>query len=226
MPRFVVIGLGRFGSRLARELSHAGVEVIAIDKNRRLVEEISKNVTLAVSLDSTDEQALRAQGVDKVDVAVVGIGQDFESNILTTVILKSMGVKYVCARAEQETHGRILSRIGADEIIFPEDESAHRWAFKLLAPQISERLEFAEGLSLAKYAAAASFVGKTLRQLDLRNKYHVNLIGVRHMSETMADTDPHSRQIINMPLPDTIIQTGDILWLVGRDEDLTVLPNK
>ncbi|MCK5270797.1 MAG: TrkA family potassium uptake protein, partial [Sedimentisphaerales bacterium] len=131
MQRFAVIGLGRFGAQLAKGLTRAGAEVVAIDKDRKIIENISSEVTVAVRLDSTDEDALLAQGVDKVDVAIIGIGQGFETSILTTVTLKSIGVKHICARAERQIHGRILRRIGADEIIFPEDESAQRWAFRL-----------------------------------------------------------------------------------------------
>ena len=226
MLRFAVIGLGRFGAQLARALTRAGAEVIAIDKDRKLVEQISKDVTIAVNLDSTDEDALRSQGVDKVDAAIVGIGKDFEANILTTVTLKSMNVKYICARAEQVTHGRILRRIGAHEVIFPEEESAQRWAFKLRAPHISEKLEFAEGFSLAQYTAPAGFDGKSLLDLQLRKKYRVNLIGLRRSGGPEESGKKVKRQIINVPLPETMINKGDLLWLVGSDDDLAALPDK
>ena len=224
MRRFAIIGLGRFGSELARALSRAGAEVIAIDKDRKIIEQISPDVTVAVRLDSTDDEALRAQGVDKVDAAIVGIGTDFEASILTTVSLKSLGVKYICARAEQESHGHILRRIGADEIISPSLESALRWSFKLTAPQISEKLEFAPGFSLAQYTAPASFGGKTLLGLNLRKKYHVNLIGLRRAA-AVDEAEKPSRQIINVPVPETVINEGDLLWVVGSDEDLAALPD-
>ncbi len=224
MQRFAVIGLGRFGAQLAKGLTRAGAEVVAIDKDRKIIENISSEVTVAVRLDSTDEDALLAQGVDKVDVAIIGIGQGFETSILTTVTLKSIGVKHICARAERQMHGRILRRIGADEIIFPEDESAQRWSFKLMAPQISEKLEFAPGFSLAQYTAPGSFQDKTIIELQLRKKYRVNLVGFRR-AETKSDTKL-SRQVINVPQPDTVIHKGDLLWLVGSDEDLATLPEK
>ncbi len=226
MQRFAVIGLGRFGSQLARALFRSGAEVIAIDKDRKIIERISPEVTVAVRLDSTDEDALRAQAVDKVDAAIVGIGQDFEANILTTVILKSFGIKYVCSRALRQTHGKILRRIGADEVIFPEDESALRWSFKLMAPRISEKLEFAPGFSLAQYTAPSSFNGKTLLELQLRKKYNVNLIGLRRSSENTQEGEKTSGRIINVPQPETIINQGDLLWLVGSDTDLSKLPHE
>ncbi len=225
MPRIAVIGLGRFGSELALQLTKSGVEVIAIDKEGKLVEQLASEVAVAVRLDSTDEQALREQGIDKVDVAVVSIGNNFEANILTTVTLKSLGVKCICSRAEEETHGKILKRIGADEIIIPEEESAQRWSFRLLAPQIGEKMELAPGFSLARYPAPDSFAGKSLVELQLRNKFRVNLIGLRPHGE-ITDEEKKTKKLIKIPQPETIIQRGDILWLVGADEDLANLPDK
>jgi len=222
--KYTVIGLGRFGMQLARALAQAGFEVIAIDKDRKLVEEISVDVSVAVRLDSTDEEALRAQGVDKVDVAIVGIGQAFQANILTAMLVKSFGVPHIYCRAEQETQGEILRRLGASDVIFPEYESAQRWAFKLMAPQITEKLEFAEGYSLAQYTAPESFHGKNLIELNLRQKYRINLIGLRR-----ADSETEKQQakkIINVPLPETVVYQNDTLWLVGSDQDLTSLPTK
>ncbi len=224
MQRFAVIGLGRFGAQLARSLTASGAEVIAIDKDRRIIDEISDSVTYAVRLDSTNEEALRAQGVDKVNVAIVGIGQDFESSILTTVILKGMKVTRICCRAEKQIHGRILRRVGADEIILPEEESAQRWSFKLMAPRIGEKLEFAPGFSFARYNAPASFHNKTILELNLRKKYNVNLIGLHRAAQ--PDEAEISGQIINVPLPETIIHKGDVLWLVGSDDNLASMPDE
>ncbi len=227
MQRFAIIGLGRFGAHLASALTRSGAEVIAIDKDKAIIEQISDEVTVAVRMDSMDEEALRAQGIDKVDVAIVGIGQDFEANILTTVTLKAIGVKKILARAERATHGQILKRIGADEIIFPEHESAMRWCFKLMAPRIGEKLEFAPGFSLGKYSAPKSFDGKTVQELQLRKRFAVNLVGIRREEGAETDNDKHlAQQIINVPLPETIINFGDLLWVIGSDEDLSRLPDK
>ena len=136
MERFAVIGLGRFGNRLARLLAGAGAEVIAIDNNRAVVELIRDDVTLAVCMNSTDSEALRSQGVDKVDVAVVGMGEAFEDNVMTTVLLKKLGVPRVVSRTTSQIRGDILRQVGADDVVNPERESAHRWYNLLLAPAI------------------------------------------------------------------------------------------
>jgi len=224
--RYAVIGLGRFGRQLARALTQAGVEVIAIDRDRQLIEQIADEVTQAVRLDSTDEDALRGQGIDQVDAAVVGIGEDFESNVLTTVLLKSLGVGCIYARADHDMHARILKRVGADEIIFPEEEAAQRWAYRLVAPQIGEKLEFAPGFSVAQYGAPPSFEGKTLLELQLRKKHRVNIIGIRSRGQDEAEASKNRRRIVNVPQPESIIHAGDLLWLVGSDEDLAALPDK
>jgi len=179
MKRFAVIGLGRFGKKLAIALAMSGAEVIAIDKNREAIEILADQVSHAVRLDSTDEEALKAQGVDKVDVAIIGIGQGtgrgFESAILTVVNLRQMGVNRIYARAEDLIAGEVFSKVGATEVIYPEIESAERWAYKLIAPQIGEKIDFAEGYSLARIKAPASFDGRTVMDLQLRQKYSVNL---------------------------------------------------
>ncbi|MHC4495625.1 MAG: potassium channel family protein [Planctomycetota bacterium] len=195
MRRFAVIGLGRFGKKLAVALAMSGAEVIAIDKNREAIELLTDQVSHAVRLDSTDEEALKAQGIDKVDVAIIGIGQGtgrgFESAILTVVNLRQMGVKRIYARAEDLIAGEVFSKVGATEVIYPEIESAQRWAYKLIAPQIGEKIDFAEGYSLARIKAPASFDGKTVMDLQLRQKYSVNLVLI---NESGSDKARRARQ--------------------------------
>lgn len=221
MARFAVIGLGRFGQKLAIALAMSGAEVIAIDKNRETVELIADQVSHAVRLDSTDEEALIAQGVDKVDVAIIGIGQGtgrgFESAILTVVNLKQLGVKNIYARAEDPIAGEVFSKIGATEVIYPEIESAQRWAFKLIAPMIGEKIDFAPGFSLARIKAPPSFDKKTVMDLQLRQKYNVNLVLIKRAEDG---------KIINVPMPTTEIFQDDILMIVGSDPDLAKLPQQ
>ncbi len=228
MRRFAVIGLGRFGKKLAIALAMSGAEVIAIDKNREEIEMITDQVSHAVRLDSTDEGALKAQGVDKVDVAIVGIGQStggFEAAILTVVNLRQLGVKQIYARAEDLIAGEVFSKVGATEVIYPEIESAQRWAYKLIAPQIGEKIDFAEGYSLARIKAPPSFDGRTVMDLQLRQKYNVNLVLIRR-GENAQQIKGEKGKIINVPMPSTVIYEDDVLMVAGSDADLAKLPQE
>ncbi len=225
MRRFVVIGLGRFGTKLAIALSMSGAEVIAIDKDRNPIEMIRDQVSLAVRLDSTDEEAMKAQGVGKADVAIVGMGQqNFESAILTVVNLRQMGITQIYARAESLTQGEVFSKVGATEVIYPEIESAQRWAYKLIAPQIGEKLDLAPGHSLARLKAPASFDGRTVMDLQLRQKYNVNLVLIKRGDHGKAKKSEQDA-IINV-MPETIIYEDDILMIAGSDSDLLRLPQE
>ncbi|NLH41221.1 MAG: TrkA family potassium uptake protein [Planctomycetes bacterium] len=226
MRRFAVIGLGRFGSKLAVALSMSGAEVIAIDKNREVVDLIRDQVGHAVRLDSTDEEALRAQGVHNVDVAIISMGQKgFEDAILTVVTLRQMGVQQVYARAESLVAGQVFSKVGATEVIYPELESAQRWAYKLIAPQIGEKIDFAPGYSLARIEAPSSFDGKTVMDLQLRQKFNVNLVLIKRSDETRAKKTEKG-PIIAVPMPGTVVYEGDILMVAGSDADLARLPQE
>jgi trk system potassium uptake protein TrkA len=218
--------LGRFGQKLAIALAMSGSEVIAIDRDRNEVELIRDQVSHAVRLDSTDEEAMKAQGVDKADVAIIALGQEsFEAAILTVVNLRQMGVKQIYARAESLLAGEVFSKVGATEVIYPEIESAQRWAYKLIAPQIGEKIDFAPGYSLARVKAPSSFDGKTVMDLQLRQKYKVNLVIIKRSDEAKARKD-EKESIINIPMPDTIVYADDILMIAGSDADLARLPQE
>lgn len=222
MDRFAIIGMGRFGRRLAKLLTDAGAEVVAVDRRQDLVEQVRDVVTRSVCLDATDEEALRHQGIDEVDVAVVGIGTSFEAAILTTVLLKQMGVPRVISRATTSIRAQILSRIGADDIVNPESESADRWRTRLVAPRMLEQIELSEGFSLVQTAAPKQFYGKTLGEIDMRKNYQVQVIAVRRKTEDInADGKRKAREVvISVPTAETILQEGDVLMLIGSDEAL------
>lgn len=226
MQRIAVIGLGRFGRRLARALSAADAEVIAIDRDPHLVEEIRDEVALAVRLDSTDEEALKMQGVDEVDVAIVGIGHDFESAALSVVILKGLGVKRIIARAESDFQAKILTRIGADEVALPENESALRWAHRVTLPNLRQYVELGEGHSMVYIAAPRRFHHKSLRELDLRNEYGVNLVAIERRVAVQAGPDAAMVQtpVVDVPGANTTILPSDVLILVGSNEAISRLP--
>jgi trk system potassium uptake protein TrkA len=226
MRRFAVIGLGRFGQKLAVALSMSGAEVIAIDRHREAVDLIRDQVSHAVRLDSTDAEALKAQGVDDVDVAIIGMGQEsFEAAILTVVNLLQMGVKQVYARADSLIAGEVFSKVGAVDVIYPEIETAQRWAYKLIAPQIGEKIDFAPGYSLARIEAPLSFDGKTVMDLQLRQKYNINLVLIKRSDDVKAKKKEKG-PIITVPLPGTVVNKGDILMVAGSDADLARLPQE
>jgi trk system potassium uptake protein TrkA len=226
MDRFAVIGLGRFGFHLATLLTEIGAEVLAIDEDRDLVKTISDRVTMAVCMDSTDEKAMRAQGVDKVDVAIVGIGSAFEASALTTVICKRLGIPRVVTRATTDTRGQILSAIGADDIVNPEKEAAERWRSRLLAPAIMERSALAEGHSLAQLSAPESFYGKTLAELALGKRYHVLVVAIRRkVVEQEEGKEKEKQVVITAPGPDDMIRPNDILVVIGADHRIEALPS-
>lgn len=226
MERFAVIGLGRFGARLATNIAASGAEVIAIDRDRAIVEELRDQVTLAIALDATDEQALRVQGIDQVDTAIVGIGHNFEANALATVLLKSMRVKRVISRAGNRMQARILSRIGADAVVSPEDESADRWSHRLLAPFLIDHVELGEGYALVQLAAPRSWHGKTLAELDLRRKYNVTIVAIKRKVEAASETgaDSYEERVVDVPQPRSRVGADDTLIVAGFDADLEKLP--
>jgi len=222
--RFAVIGLGRFGMRLARGLAAAGAEVIAIDWRPELIEEIRDDVTLAVVLDTTDEQALVAQGIDKVDVAVVGVGGAFEACALATSILKQLGVPRVISRATTRARAEILSRIGADAIINPEAEAAARWSSRLTMPQVMEKIDLGDEYSLVQTRTPGSWAGKTLEQLNIRKKHKVNVVAIRRLKGNKGK--PEGRYVIVTPLPDSQLEAEDLLLVVGNDEAIESMPRE
>ena len=226
MQRFAVIGIGRFGKRLARALTAAEAEVIAIDRDAELVEQIRDEVTLAVRLDSTDAEALRMQAVQDVDVAIVGIGEDFESSALTVATLKEIGVKRIIARANSEIQAKILEKVGADEVALPEGESALRWAHRLMLPNLKQYVELGEGHSMVHMVTPTLFHHKSLKELDLRNAYGVNLVAIKRSVAVQKDPSAPmtERPIIAVPNADTRILPSDILILVGSDEGMGRLP--
>ncbi len=222
MARFAVIGLGRFGSALAMGLADAGADVIAVDRNRELVERMRDHVAVAVSLDSTDADALKSQGIHEVDVAIVGIGENFEASILTTVNLKEIGVPRVVCRATTEIRARILAGVGADDVVNPENEAAIRWKNRLVAPSILDRLELAEGASLVQMTSPKAFHNKTLSELAIHRKYKVSIVGIKR---PITDTAGHQKElVISVPMGDTQILDGDTIIVMGADEAIGSLP--
>ncbi len=222
MRQIAVIGLGRFGSTIAHTLSDKGVEVIAIDVDKEKVEDIKDYVSVAVSIDSTDEKALKAIGVDNVDAAIVCIGDNVEANLLTTSVLKKMGVRNIFARAMDNLQAQILKYMEVDRIINLEEEMGVMVANSMLTSHIEKHIPLASGHSLAEIKVPEKFIGKSIKELQLRNKYHINIIAIKKkMPEITESGERAYREVINdMPKADDILEDSDVLIVVGTDESI------
>ncbi len=229
MRRFAVIGLGRFGSKLAVALSMSGAEVIAIDKNREVVDLIRDQVGHAVRLDSTDEEALRAQGVHNVDVAIISMGQKgFEDAILTVVTLRQMGVQQVYARAESLVAGQVFSKVGAPRSSIRARVRAAMGVQAYRPPDRRERSTLRRVPGLAAWPGSRlppASTGKTVMDLQLRQKFNVNLVLIKR-SDEYAGQEDREGAIIAVPMPGTVVYEGDILMVAGSDADLARLPQE
>ncbi|NOZ23213.1 MAG: TrkA family potassium uptake protein [Planctomycetes bacterium] len=216
MRQFAVIGLGRFGYKVAATLAEKGADVLAVDENEEIIQKISDEVARAVVANSTDEDALRACAVQEVDVVVVGIGQSIESNVLTTALVKKLGVPEIVSRASSELHGQILDLVGATRVVFPEHDAAIRVANSIRLESIFDRIELPGGVTIAEIDPPASFIGKTLMELQLRTRYGINVIVVKQS----ADKEEEAKEIQMMPRPDYEIEKGDTLLVVGETESI------
>lgn len=228
MRRIAVVGLGRFGMAVVQQLANTGVQVVAVDADRELVDEVKHLADIAVALDSTDERALRSQELHKVDILIVAIGENFEAALLTAAIAKKqLKIPRVICRAATSIHAEIFSKIGADEVIQPESETGRQLARKLANPFLEDFIDLGEGFTLIELHAPSSFRGKTLRDLNLRVRYGVNLVAIRR---TVRSTDRNgieqTQDNLSVPQPDEIIQTDDTLLLIGATDDLQRLPKE
>ncbi len=207
--QFAVIGMGRFGSSVAKTLYNLGFEVLAIDSSETRVHEVVSVVTHAVQADSTDEEALRSLGIRNFDVVVVAIGQDIQSSILTSLILKDLGVTMLVVKAQNELHGKVLKKIGADKVIFPERDMGQRVAHNLISPNILDHIELSEDYSIVEIKASNHMIGKNLKQLDIRAKFGCNVMGIKTGGKMNI-----------APQALDLIKENDVLVIVGKNNDL------
>lgn len=227
MHRIAVIGLGRFGTALARQLSVSGAQVIAIDAEQQSVEEIKDQVPVAVRLDSTDNLALKSQSIDSVDVAVVAIGENFEAALLTTVILTKFGVPKIICRAQSVFHAEIFKQIGAHQVIQPELQSGEHLSRQLANPRIDDFIKLGEDFSLIELHAPKQFQGKSLATLRLRQDYGVNLVALmRKKIEVTVEGEVTRTKIMAVLDAEEVICDQDVLMLVGSDDALAKLPQE
>jgi trk system potassium uptake protein TrkA len=220
--QFAVIGLGSFGRKVAVTLSEKGAEVLAIDLEREKVEEIRDKVVTAVALDCTSEDELRNIGIADFDTVVVALGEEQEAAILTTALLKNLGVGEVIARAMNDLYAQILRMVGADKVILIEEQMAEQLAKALVAPQIIENIPLTSGHLLVEIKPMKDFIGKKLKDLDLRGRYGVNVVAIQRKVEIINDKGETETKIkINdLPGPDDKISEDETLLVVGSEEEI------
>jgi trk system potassium uptake protein len=216
--QFGVIGLGRFGSAMATTLTELGHDVIGVDGDESRVQQLADVILHALQIDATDEKALRAAGIQDVDVAVVSIGENIESSLLVVMQLRELGVRSIVAKAVTPLHGRILEKLGVSRVIFPEREMAIRLAHSLVMPNVIDYIELSRDFSIVEVPAPEAFVSRTLKQLELRPRLGLTLIAIKRQS------DDGGGVVTNIaPAAGETIRAGDVLALLGSNERLNQL---
>lgn len=210
IKQYAVIGLGRFGTSIARRLHEAGQEVLGIDLDEESVEGAELFVTHAVVADSTEEKALTSLGITNFDCVIVAIGDDIQSSILTVMLLKNLGVKKIIAKALSKRQGQVLEAIGAHWVIYPERDMGERVANQLLSPNMLNYIELSKTYNIEEVMIPSQMVGKNLKEFDLRAKFNVSVIAI-----------VRSDDIIISPSPEELLQEEDVLLTIGKRKDLT-----
>lgn len=206
---YLVIGLGRFGASVATELFKLGHEVLAVDSNEDNVDRVADCVTHAITCDARDEAALKSLGVRNFDCAVVGIGSDVAASVMTTVTLKELGVKQVICKANSEVHKTVLEKVGADKVVFPEREMAHKLAQGLSSASIFDFIELSENFGVAEIETPDSWVGKSIGSIGIRAQFGVNIIAVKEGKEVNV-----------APGAEYVVKKSSVLVLVGKYSDI------
>lgn len=207
----LIVGLGRFGVGLANTLLSMGYDILAIDVDEKSVQAVAHQIPRAVQADATDESVLRELGVDKFDVAIVAMGSDIENSVLSTILLRKLGVRYVIARAENELHGSILDKIGADKVVYPEREMGTRVAHGLTLSQVLDYMSVSPSYGVAKLAPTSGIIGRTLHELGLGRE------GKREVAVLLMLRE---KEILIQPDKMEVVRPDDILIVAGNDAKL------
>lgn len=214
MKTFLVIGLGRFGSSVATELCALGNEVLAVDTHEDLVQAAAANVTHAVTADARDPEVLRALAVRNFDCAVVAVGGEIGNSALITLNLKELGVKKVVCKASSHTHRKVLEKIGADRIVFPEYEMGNKLAHALSSSSVLNFIELSDDTSIVEVPVPDMWVGKSIRELDVRNTYGVNIIALRRGEK---------QKFVIAPGGDAALASDDVIVALGLDKNINAI---
>ena len=189
---YAVFGLGRYGIAVARELVSSGMEVIAIDSDERIVNAAAGELPICKCADITDPEVIRQLGISNVDVVIIAMANNLEASVMAVTLCKEIGVKTVIAKAANEMHQKILTRVGADKVVFPENESGIRLAKNLLSSGFADLVSLAKNVSMIELDVRQDWVGKNLIELNLRKKYSVNVVALRKGEAVSVDIDPHA----------------------------------
>ena len=206
---FGVIGLGRFGSSVAVTLESLGNSVLAIDRDRERIAAIKDEVTAAKQVDAIDAEALREAGVANCDAVVIAIGEDIESSVLATLVVKELGVKRIIVKAKSDLHGKVIEKLGVERVVFPERDMGARLANQLVSSDVLEFIELSPDYSMEEIKACGDMIGKTIKDLKLRDKYNIVAIALRR-----AD------KVIVLPSANEKVKAGDILILMGATKEI------
>ncbi|MFC5652407.1 potassium channel family protein [Paenibacillus solisilvae] len=207
--QFVIIGLGRFGSSLARELTKLGYEVLGVDKDEEAVQEMSQVLTHAVVAECTDEEVLRSLGVRNFDCGVVAIGDDIQASILTTILLKDLGVKQVVAKAMTELHGRVLEKIGVDRVVYPERDMGIRVAHQLVSPNLLDYIELSKDYTIAELAVPKCLNGISLKELNPRARFGCSIVAINK-----------AKGVIIAPEATDVLAEKDVMVVIGTNQQI------
>ena len=212
MKSYFVVGLGRFGSEVARQLSELGCEVLAMDTRADLVQEISSKVTHAVVGDAADKEVLRSLGARSFDCAIVAIGDDLAASVLAPMNLQELRISQIVCKAHDETHRKVLEKLGADRVVIPEKENASRLARSLSSPNVLDYIELSEGYGIVEVPTPAAWHGKTLKELDVRAKLGINIIAIKH-----------DGKISTFPAGDYCFIEGDVIVVLGASKTMSMV---
>ncbi|MFC4102986.1 potassium channel family protein [Paenibacillus xanthanilyticus] len=207
--QFVIIGLGRFGSSLAKELVKLGYEVLGVDKDEEAVQDLSQILTHAVVAEATDEDVLRSIGVRNFDCGVVAIGDDIQASILTTILLKDLGVKKVVGKAMTELHGRVLEKIGVDRVVYPERDMGIRVAHQLVSPNLLDYIELSKDYTIAELAVPKCLNGKSLQELNPRGRFGCSIVAINK-----------PQGVIIAPVASEVLAEKDVMVIIGTNEGI------
>ena len=211
MKRAVVIGLGIFGFNVAKTLYESGFEVTAIDKNKDIIQKIRDHSTKAILADGTDKEVMESIGIQEDDIVIISFGEDLAASTLITLHLKELKVKQIIVKAPNEDHKHVLEKVGATEVIIPEKEMANKVARSLITPNVLDYIPISGDYTICEMAPPPTFLGKTIGDLHLRSKYHVDVIAVK---EVLSD------QVKMVPKADFLIKDSDILVVIGKEQDI------